>query len=280
MKTILLVLVMMCSSAFSQKAEDYRAAAEKGDAIAQFNLGLCYDNGKGVLEDISDKIINWCRDLRNLKIAASTPTSIAIYGASQSGKSLFVGRLLESENSDVLGIENSGQKVDFLKDLNPRDAVEATAVVTRFTLGENVQARGLLNEHPVQAKLLSRADILKSMARGFKGECQPSFDLTHERAETLFKDLFEQFKAEKSDVEWRLDICETHKFMLKDYKDRSIKINEREITELLRKYPLSNLGYEQLCCELFWDAWPELNDLFTNLTLLRNDLIKNDENLG
>ncbi|MAI20734.1 MAG: hypothetical protein CMF28_05870 [Kiritimatiellaceae bacterium] len=51
MKTILLVLVMMCSSAFSQKAEDYRAAAEKGDAIAQFNLGVCYAAGKGVLED-------------------------------------------------------------------------------------------------------------------------------------------------------------------------------------------------------------------------------------
>ena len=59
MKTILLVLVMMCSSAFSQKAEDYRAAAEKGDAIAQFNLGLCYKNGKGVLEDDKQAVDWW-----------------------------------------------------------------------------------------------------------------------------------------------------------------------------------------------------------------------------
>jgi TPR repeat protein len=51
MKRILLALVMMCSTAFSQKAEDYRAAAEKGNAKAQFNLAICYATGEGVPQD-------------------------------------------------------------------------------------------------------------------------------------------------------------------------------------------------------------------------------------
>ena len=31
--------------------EDTKAKAEKGDALAQFNLGVCYDNGQGVAKD-------------------------------------------------------------------------------------------------------------------------------------------------------------------------------------------------------------------------------------
>ena len=51
MKRILLALVMMCGSAFSEKAEDYRLKAEQGDADAQYNLALCYGNGRGVIQD-------------------------------------------------------------------------------------------------------------------------------------------------------------------------------------------------------------------------------------
>ena len=51
MKRILLAVIMMCGSAFSQKADDYRSDAEQGLAEAQFNLGLCYYNGDGVLQD-------------------------------------------------------------------------------------------------------------------------------------------------------------------------------------------------------------------------------------
>ena len=29
----------------------YRKGAEQGDALAQFNLGFCYDNGDGVAKD-------------------------------------------------------------------------------------------------------------------------------------------------------------------------------------------------------------------------------------
>ena len=39
---------------------EYRAAAEKGDAEAQLNLGRCYYNGDGVTKDL-EKAAYWCR---------------------------------------------------------------------------------------------------------------------------------------------------------------------------------------------------------------------------
>ena len=40
--------------------EAFKVAAEKGDAIAQFNLGLSYYHGKGVLQDYAQAVY-WYR---------------------------------------------------------------------------------------------------------------------------------------------------------------------------------------------------------------------------
>jgi TPR repeat protein len=39
-----------------KNAEHYRRAAEQGDATAQFNLGLCYDEGAGVGQDFGQAL--------------------------------------------------------------------------------------------------------------------------------------------------------------------------------------------------------------------------------
>ena len=39
------------SGSYTPAVRWYRLAAEQGDADAQFNLGLMYDNGRGVLKD-------------------------------------------------------------------------------------------------------------------------------------------------------------------------------------------------------------------------------------
>ena len=45
---ILLTLCVIPLTQFAQKASDYFQAAEQGDAEAQNNLGVCYENGQGV----------------------------------------------------------------------------------------------------------------------------------------------------------------------------------------------------------------------------------------
>lgn len=45
---------------YDKAFEYYQKAAEKGYALAQFYLGLCYHNGDGVEKDLSEAVI-WCR---------------------------------------------------------------------------------------------------------------------------------------------------------------------------------------------------------------------------
>ena len=52
-KTVLFIVgICLACSLCGQTASDYRAKAESGDAIAQYNLGVCYYNGEGVTKDL------------------------------------------------------------------------------------------------------------------------------------------------------------------------------------------------------------------------------------
>jgi hypothetical protein len=42
------------------KFQEYKASAEQGDAEAQFNLGFCYDDGRGVAKDYVEAV-KWYR---------------------------------------------------------------------------------------------------------------------------------------------------------------------------------------------------------------------------
>src|ERR1035441_3068965 len=42
------------------KFQEYKASAEQGDAEAQFNLGWCYDDGRGVAKDYVEAV-KWYR---------------------------------------------------------------------------------------------------------------------------------------------------------------------------------------------------------------------------
>lgn len=60
MKKILLTLLLLVAgaTAMAQSAADFRAAAEQGDARAQFQLGQCYEKGLGVDID-SVQAVQW-----------------------------------------------------------------------------------------------------------------------------------------------------------------------------------------------------------------------------
>ena len=63
MKRLLILTVFVIAtvaSSYAQKASDFRTAAEKGDAEAQFYLGACYANGLGVPQD-DKQAVDWYR---------------------------------------------------------------------------------------------------------------------------------------------------------------------------------------------------------------------------
>lgn len=57
---LLSLLLIVCSTAMADKFEIIRKVAEQGDAGAQNNLGLMYDNGEGVPEDDAEAV-RWYR---------------------------------------------------------------------------------------------------------------------------------------------------------------------------------------------------------------------------
>lgn len=230
--------------------------------------------------ELADQVRKRCRELKNLNLAASMPVAVAVYGASQAGKSLFVGRLLESQKpgETVLGFDPKDAPIpdlDFLNDFNPQGGGEATAVVTRFTLGKGLTDAMKADGFPIMGRLLSRSDLLKSLARGFKGECQADQDQSwgSDEVERLLKDnLHRNYPSDVVDTDWRLDICEAHDFLVKEYCDRSITISEDALADLMRRYPLNHEGYVKLCCHLFWYDMDLLNNLFVKLLRLRDEV--------
>ncbi|MBR6901213.1 MAG: SEL1-like repeat protein [Synergistaceae bacterium] len=54
------VAVLGAVSAFAESFNDVLKKAQKGDAEAQYKLGLMYDNGDGVTQDYSEAV-KWIR---------------------------------------------------------------------------------------------------------------------------------------------------------------------------------------------------------------------------
>ena len=88
----------------------------------------------------------------SLYTSAKVPVAAAAYGASQVGKSLFMGQVLRPHSEDycpIGGDETLGEpayykNLSFDNDLNPQcGSQEATALVTRFTTKDRIGAGGL-----------------------------------------------------------------------------------------------------------------------------------------
>ena len=87
---------------------------------------------------------------------------VAVFGASQSGKSYLVSRLAAPRGGQ-LAVRFSGDTLDFLKDINPPGGQESTGLVTRFTTHPQVTPPGA----PVALRLLTQTDIIKILANTF-----------------------------------------------------------------------------------------------------------------
>ena len=57
---VILGLLAGCSDSPKNTFEGYKARAERGDPVAQFNLGVCYHNGEGVAKD-QVQAVKWFR---------------------------------------------------------------------------------------------------------------------------------------------------------------------------------------------------------------------------
>jgi hypothetical protein len=209
---------------------------------------------------------------RDLARSARVPVSAAVYGPSQVGKSLFVGRVLQASDPNYsplgrdehLGPPSYYQHLDFITDLNPQlGEREATALVTRFTTKDRLDPT-VAPDFPVMVKALTRAEWLQILARGFKAECQRqdrTLAWTLSTLRALFEEARKSFGDAEHDPRWRTDLYDGYAYMRK-HDPREFAATDIEFNGLLSAYRLGGKGYEWIAARIFWDAWPELNELF------------------
>lgn len=128
-------------------------------SIRWVNKHLKFEDRNKVLLSLKNNL----NTLRKIESNIGKKPVIAVYGASQVGKSYLIKNLL-SEEGKPFYIENSGVYFDFLKEINPAGTgAESTGLVTRFTIDQD----NLYPDYPIRVNLLAPKDILLVLLDSF-----------------------------------------------------------------------------------------------------------------
>ena len=103
------------------------------------------------------------RIARRLAAAASRPPAVAVYGASQAGKSYLMSGLSSPAEGPFL-ISYGDRQLDYLLEINPSGGDESSGLVSRFTLHA---PRSPNPQFSVPVKLLSISDIIRIIGNTF-----------------------------------------------------------------------------------------------------------------
>lgn len=244
-------------------------------------------NGVGVIRTEEEfQLLTLRRRASSMFRSSKVPVAAAVYGPSQVGKSLFVGRVLQPQdpNFSPLGRdENAGPPayyphLSFDLDLNPQCGnAEATAIVSRFTTKDRFdEDAGKLKNYAVLVRGLSRAEWLRVLARGFRSECEIP-DRTFVWANTELEDLFiqacDRSRADTVDREWRMDLLDVYTY-LKRLDPTRYKADEAFFNGLLSRYALGSDGYTEIAASLCWPGSPQLTDLFQRINVFLDKIRK------
>ncbi|HSA47593.1 MAG TPA: virulence factor SrfC family protein, partial [Candidatus Competibacteraceae bacterium] len=134
---------------------------------------------------------------RRLDQAVQRPMCAGVFGPSQSGKSYLISALARKGNAPLLA-DFAGQKIDFIRDINPEGGRESTGLVTRFTLQTTP---GATPAAPVQMRLLTQTDLVKMLGNTYYADCDHSDDepLTQSQLNELLSSLTPAAQATPTD---------------------------------------------------------------------------------
>ena len=142
----------------SRRAAGIAAAARDGGAWMQG--GAIPEGAAG--ERVLQNFRRFARRASRLQRAAARRTCVAVFGASQAGKSYLVSSLATSGGRPLL-TSYGDQELNFLRDMNPQGDKESTGLVTRFTTERLVAPL----DFPVPLRLLTQTDLVKILANAF-----------------------------------------------------------------------------------------------------------------
>jgi len=137
-----------------------KLASKTDDIIEIVNDGVTWVNqalGEESRASTNYQIKAYRRKLKKIREVVTEKPTVALFGASQVGKSYMANNLLYNEyNKLEVFNHQTGEKIDFIKYINPEGkGNEATAPITRFT-ANMITDTGKL---PVKIRLFSPMDI-------------------------------------------------------------------------------------------------------------------------
>lgn len=250
-------------------------ATDLDDWLAEYNSARRAKLAGEISAEEESELLRLRQVARDLSRSARVPVAAAVYGPSQVGKSLFVGRVLQPSDTNYsplgrdehLGPPSYYQALDFITDLNPQlGEREATALVTRFTTKDRIDPT-VAADFPVVVKALTRAEWLRLLPRGFKAECQRKnrgqfWDLPALRA--LFDEARKEFADSEPDPKWRTDLYDAYSYM-RNHDPREFAATDIEFNGLLSTYRLGAKACQAVAARVFWDDWPDINTLFVEV---------------
>ncbi|MCB2187643.1 MAG: putative virulence factor [Deltaproteobacteria bacterium] len=186
-------------------------AREAGSWVAD-NRALVLSEADLLAKDLGQA----ARLFQKYAVAARRKMCVGIFGPSQAGKSYLVSSLGKDEAGSLL-TDFAGQKVNFLKEINPRGGKESTGLVTRFTTSRR---EGLPSGYPVHLRLLGEGDLVKILANSYYEDFIHKDALSPE----IIKETLDALSARKSpNLVGRLtrdDLLEVQAYLAANFPDR------------------------------------------------------------
>ncbi|WP_149541236.1 virulence factor SrfC family protein [Siccirubricoccus phaeus] len=132
------------------------------DRLAVDSLGWAQTGAPQAHESLPRDLRRDARRAKGLRNAAQRPVAVAVFGASQAGKSYLVSRLAAPLGKPLTALIGT-QRLDFLKDINPPGGNESTGLVTRFTIAPPPAPA----DAPIALRLLTQTDVVKILANTY-----------------------------------------------------------------------------------------------------------------
>lgn len=109
-------------------------------------------------------------DASRLVEASTRPMAVAVFGASQVGKSHLISVLARSNDTLYAVFDGVSEPVSYINKINIDKGTESTGVVTRFTVRPAPAPAGF----PVRLRLLSHTDIIKILSNAYFFDGKPN----------------------------------------------------------------------------------------------------------
>lgn len=190
---------------------------------------------------------------------------IAVYGASQVGKSYLIKNLL-SEEGKPFNIENSGVYFDFLKEINPPGTgAESTGLVTRFTIDQD----NLYPDFPIKVNLLAPKDILLVLLDSFFLDLKK---ITEFPSKSEFESHIKKLELEKPDG-YQNHLTEYEILEIKEYFEKNLSQHTILFEGLYESRFFERIG--KIITHYTYQDWSRIFDVLWNKEILVTELFIN-----